>query len=212
MNKKIDNVDYRIIEGYENRRVTGYKPVQIDEVIQHRSGKTWNVYLKQENTTYYRYNNSLSLDISPDKAIQYIKDNVGLFGLSMFNKLEDLLDKGINDERINLLTWGNYHQTRYAIQNVKPEDLDYLVNKPVLKGHIKYRIHDKPLRENHKPFNHPKLGQVYYESLLVYEYQPDEIYCGNCPDLVEELPYETERHEVTSYTEEELIKQLILTD
>jgi hypothetical protein len=192
MNKIIDGVNYQYIDGYNNKRITGYGKIVIDEVIENRSGKSYNVYLKQSNVTYYAGKGSLSLETNPQQALDYIKSNSGLFGLTTFQRIKEL---STIDERVNLLTWLQYTNTRYCVQVVNKNDYEYLISKDELQGHIQYVKHSKPLHDKHKPFNHPKLGLIYYESKFVYEYTPDlDLREGviNLSDDLEVLDYDNQ--------------------
>jgi hypothetical protein len=192
MNKIIDGVNYQYIDGYNNNRVTGYFKLEINEVLEHENGKNYKVYLKQKTVTYYKGSNGLSLSLDPNAALQHIKSTSSLFNLITYQRLKEL-DK--IDERVNLLTWQRWDKERRCIKLINKSEYEYLISRDELQGHIQYIRHDKPLYNNHEPFNHPKLGIVYYESNYVYDYQPDMDLKGNViniSDEVEVLDYDNQ--------------------
>jgi hypothetical protein len=171
MNKIIEGVNYQFIDGYDNKRITAYSRLEVDRTVKHNSGKSWIVYLNQHNCTYYAGRESISLTSDLYEVYKHITTNSSLFSLSTFQRLEEF--EGVLDERVILLTWRKYENVRKCVQIVSNEEIDFISNSKNLKGHIQYVVHSTKQHEKHKAFNHPKLGTVYYESRLVYNYQTD---------------------------------------
>ena len=181
MNKIIGDWNYRYVQGYDNKRIVAYSPVQAVESTLHKSGKSYNLRVAQIAKSYYKGLNSFDLSENPIDVYEAIMRNESQFSLNLQTKINMLLEQYEEiDERVILATWVSskngytFESTRTSVRSVDKEVNDYLMNKSFIKGHIRNDRYSSPQYQGHIQRTHPLYGSFYNVGVHVSSYQEDK--------------------------------------